>query len=164
MKTLYLHGLHATPSEEKTAILKDEFGLEVIAPEIDYEKHAGSLDLFDYLAGLIEKEKIRIIIGSSFGGYMGFHLSEFCQIPGYLFNPALSGKSLQVPVRMERSDIKKFIIIGKHDEIIDPEKTKEYVWKKDYKNTFIIEENFGHQTEPKLFGSLLEQTDLIHLK
>lgn len=164
MKTLYLHGLYAKPAPEKISILENDYGLDVIAPEIDYEKYAGSLDLFDSLSGQIKKEKIMLIVGSSFGGYLGFHLSEFCSIPGYLFNPALIKKSLEIPVRMQRADVKKYVILGKHDDIVDPKKTKEYLWENKFQNTFVIEQDFGHQTDPALFRALLELTDLIYLR
>ena len=164
MKTLYLHGLHAVPSVEKIKLLEETFGLDVIAPELDYEKYLGSLELFDSLVNTIQKESIRIIIGSSFGGYLGFYLSEFCKVPGYLFNPALTEKSIVIPVRQDKSDIKKYIILGKNDETIDPEATKKFIQDGKYNSTFIVEENFAHKTDAKLFGELLEKTDLVHLK
>ncbi len=164
MKTLYLHGLYAKPSTEKIELLEKDFTLQVSAPEIDYEKYVDSLELFDSLVRKIADDNIRIIIGSSFGGYIGFFLSEFCMIPGYFFNPALIKKSVQVPVRYERNDIKKFVILGKHDDVIDHNETKNFLWEQKYKNTTIIEEDFGHQTDVNQFGSLLQKTDLILIK
>lgn len=153
-KILYLHGLDAIPKPEKVSIL-ERAGI-VMAPKLNYRAFIGDITLFNELADAITLEKITHIVGSSFGGYMGFYLSEFCKIPGVLFNPALSYKSLDVPVIKSYSDTKKTIILGIFDDVIDPKMTKKYIGENQFQNIEVVEFPFAHQVSEEYFELALK--------
>jgi predicted esterase YcpF (UPF0227 family) len=153
-KILYLHGLDAIPKPEKVSIL--EKAGNVMAPRINYRAFIGDITLFNELSDAITIERITHIVGSSFGGYMGFYLSEFCKIPGVLFNPALSYKSLDVPVIKSYSDTRKTIILGIYDDVVDPKMTKRFVEENQFHNIEIVELPFGHQVSEENFKLALK--------
>ncbi len=152
---LYLHGLDAKPSPEKNKIMREEFGLDVLAPQVNYRASEKSISLFENLSRMIDEGGHELLIGSSFGGYMSFYLSEFFDIPAILFNPALHSRNIDVPVIRERKNTRKIIVIGKNDEIINSAKTRKFLIDHEYQNYGILDGNFGHRTSPELFGSLL---------
>ncbi len=156
-KILYLHGLDSKPNEEKIAILENGFGLAVIAPKLDYYASEGSTQLFDSLCERIRKLRIDGIVGSSFGGFMGFYLSSQFNIPAYLFNPALHSRAIDVKVEYPKNSPQKVIFLGKHDDVIDPERTKKFLVDHDYKNYFVVEEDFGHALPVEVFRELLRR-------
>ena len=82
---LYIHGLHSKVNLAKTAILENYFH-RVTALNINYTEE---LDAYHILRDQCVKESVDFIIGSSFGGYLGFYLSRELQLPSILFNPAL---------------------------------------------------------------------------
>lgn len=156
-RILYLHGLDAIPKPEKVEIL-GKAGI-VMAPKLNYRAFLGDITLFNELTDAISLEKITHIVGSSFGGYMGFYLSEFCKIPAVLFNPALSYKSLDVPVIKSFSDTRKTIILGMFDDVINPETTKGLIKENKYQNIQIIELPFGHQVSEDNFELAIKYLD-----
>ena len=152
-KILYLHGLDAVPKPEKIAILQQAGS--VSAPKLNYRALKDDFTLFNELADSIKIEQITNIVGSSFGGYMGFYLSEFCKIPAILFNPAISFKSLDVPVTKIFSDIPKTIILGIRDDVVNPIETEEFIIKNNYTNSNIVKLDFEHQVSEEIFALAL---------
>ena len=148
-KILYLHGLDSYPREDKVGILKSKG--EVIAPKLNYYGFENDITLFDELANSIKIEKITHIVGSSFGGYMGFYLSEFCGIPAVLFNPAISIKSISVPVQNVFANTLKQLILGIHDNVIIPANTIEFIKTNNYTNTQFVQKDFGHNVPIEIF-------------
>lgn len=123
MNILYIHGLDSHPKEDKNKIM-EKYSDRVIAPKLD---HRGG-PLFGKLSSIIKKEKIDLIIGSSMGGYLGYHLSNLFKLPSLLFNPALHSERADefqpVPKIVKEEQYKdKMVILGKDDDIIDPKIT-----------------------------------------
>lgn len=154
---LYLHGLNSIPNSDRINFLEKYYDTNVSAPQLDYYSSIGSTKLFSELLELIRIEKIRLIIGSSFGGYFGFHLSEYTNKPAILMNPALAQGSIVVPVLNKFNDTTKIIMLGKNDDIINPLGTKKYLIEKFYKNTIIIEGDYGHITPRKPFENTVNK-------
>ncbi|MCB0471983.1 MAG: hypothetical protein KDC56_02870 [Flavobacteriaceae bacterium] len=116
-KTLYIHGLNVLLSDEKRALLS-KF-TEVVAPVMDYRANPSAYyDLFS----IAKEEKVDIIIGTSMGGCMGYHLSLHLGLPALLFNPALPFRSvsIELPTQEKIRDTYLRVIIGGQDDIIDP--------------------------------------------
>lgn len=116
MTILYLHGLESKLSEEKRAVL-EPFGT-VIAPDLDYKSNS---EMFHYLMETYKNESIDCIIGSSMGGFMGYHLAMTLGCPALLFNPALPIRSLNqnVPNQLEPKNNQRFsIVLGSQDETV----------------------------------------------
>ena len=111
---------------DKKAILEKYFP-KVTARHIDYANQPGA---FKILMDLCENEKVDYIVGSSFGGYLGFYLSRQMQIPALVFNPALFfGDQDEVFVPEKPQDPSPFtlMIIGEKDHIIPPETTRKFL-------------------------------------
>ena len=49
------------------------------------------------------------------------------------------------------------IIVGKDDEVIDPERTIKFMTDHNYENYDIVQADIGHQIPPVMFQSLLRQ-------
>lgn len=150
MKILYLHGLDAKPSKEKIDYL-EEIGHNVVAPHLDYKSYIDDISLFNMLSFKIKDEGINFLIGSSFGGYMCFWLSELHKIQSVLFNPALMMQSESVPVIKEYSNTRKTFILGEYDDIVDPEGTKRFIEKNNISNYEMIVGDHGHRTSLEVF-------------
>lgn len=121
MKILYLHGYKARPNEERISFL-ESLGHEVIAPHIDYDNEP------NILLELLEDD-YDMVIGSSLGGYMGFHLSDYKSIPCVAFNPPLFMDlkvRINFPINWEYGNLvpkKKDIVLGGEDTTVNPIRT-----------------------------------------
>ncbi|MFC2130229.1 YqiA/YcfP family alpha/beta fold hydrolase [Bacteroidota bacterium] len=152
-KILYLHGLDSYPKPDKVNIFKTKG--EVVAPKLNYYAFQNDITLFNELANSIKLEKITHIVGSSFGGYMGFYLSEYCKIPAILFNPAIAHTSIEVPVINDFNNSSKNLILGIHDDVVNPANTIKFINENHYSNSRIVKENFGHQVPLNIFSLAL---------
>lgn len=83
MNILYLHGLDSSLNESKRAVLED-YG-DVFAPDINYREDPNKMQR---LIVEFKDLNIEVIIGSSLGGFMGYHLADAFQVPTLVFNPA----------------------------------------------------------------------------
>ncbi|HLS31025.1 MAG TPA: YqiA/YcfP family alpha/beta fold hydrolase [Flavobacteriaceae bacterium] len=120
MKILYLHGLDGRLNDEKHQILVN-YG-KPFAPTIDYRKDKNSI------VRLVEEFKnkdIDVIIGSSMGGFAGYHIAEALQKPALLFNPALAQRSVpqEIPEYNNLQQNFKRIVLGAQDQVVDPSGT-----------------------------------------
>ena len=116
-KTLYIHGLDGFLSEEKRTILSKH--TQVVAPIINYRANPTS---YNDLKSMAINEKVDIIIGTSMGGCMAYHLSLHLSLPALLFNPALPFRSvgIDLPVQDKVRETYLHVVIGGQDDIIDP--------------------------------------------
>lgn len=116
-KTLYIHGLDGFLSDEKRTILSKY--TQVVAPIMEFRTNPGAY--YDLLS-IAKEEKVDIIIGTSMGGCMAYHLSLYLNVPALLFNPALPFRSVGIDLPAQdkvRSSYLR-VIIGGQDDIIDP--------------------------------------------
>ena len=116
MTILYLHGLESKLSDVKRAVL-EEFAT-VIAPDMDYKSNS---EMFNYLLETYKNDSIDCIIGSSMGGFMGYHIAMTLGCPALLFNPALPIRSLNqvVPQNVIPKQKQRFsIVLGSQDETV----------------------------------------------
>ncbi|RZL41903.1 MAG: hypothetical protein EOP00_24110 [Pedobacter sp.] len=116
MNILYLHGLESKLSEVKREILLP-FGT-VFAPDLDYKNNA---EIFDWILNSYKNQTFNCIIGSSMGGFMGYHIAMHLNIPALLLNPALPIRSLNqnVPQSIVVKDYQRFsFVLGSQDETV----------------------------------------------
>lgn len=116
MTILYLHGLESKLSDVKRVVL-EQFGT-VIAPDMDYKSNS---EMYNYLMETYKNESIDCIIGSSMGGFMGYHVAMHLGCPALLFNPALPIRSLNqnVPQNVVPKENQRFsIVLGSQDETV----------------------------------------------
>lgn len=124
MNILYIHGLNSSLIPEKRIIV-ERFGI-VTAPFIDYEADPNRIE---WLYHNHKNKDIDVIIGSSMGGFSGYHLSRLLQVPALLFNPALAERSVlqYVPKTSSTNGSNIQIVLGGKDDIVDPKKTLSFL-------------------------------------
>ena len=124
MHILYLHGLDGSLSKEKRSIL-EQYG-KVKAPHLDYREHP---NIFKMLTENYSNSDFNCIIGSSMGGFLGYHISNIWNTPSLLFNPALAYRSVHqhVPNYKLRDKNFKTLVLGVDDDIIRPVSTLDFI-------------------------------------
>jgi len=117
MNILYIHGLNGSLTQEKRTIL-EHYGT-VKSPSLDYENNADSINS---LYTRFKDAHIDVIIGSSMGGFAGYHLSRLLQLPCLVFNPALADRSVFQTVPQIAAANKNMIhlVLGSKDTVVDP--------------------------------------------
>lgn len=117
MNILFLHGLESKLSDEKRTVL-ETYGT-VIAPDIDYKSNPNTIkNLYDEY----QNQDINVIIGSSMGGFAGFHLANRIGVCALLYNPALPYRNsvvqnIATDLPTKQSPLMR-IVLGGQDEVI----------------------------------------------
>ena len=143
MKALFLHGLESSPKSEKSKFLA-KFDAE--CPAMDYTQPG----LFNEILTKIQNDKPDVLIGSSMGGWFVYCLSTITGIPTILFNPAVHSRSMEPAVQIGSMKANHTVILGKKDDLINPEGTLEWI-KKNPGNFNVHFEGNGHQTPISIF-------------
>ncbi|MCB2221785.1 MAG: hypothetical protein KQI35_15430 [Bacteroidetes bacterium] len=157
MKTLYLHGLDSHPTPEKNKIMKDA-GLELTALHINYREKLG---VYETMKDTALRKNIEFIIGSSLGGYIGNILAEDLGLPCLLFNPAMHYKDVfysKMPEITKPKCPKRFIVLGLHDENINPNYTLKVFSEKGCKGIdqrIITAHWLSHEIDPRTFEEMV---------
>ena len=124
MNILYLHGLESKLSERKRAVVS-KYGT-VTAPDLDYHNDP---DAVLNLIANYKNSKFDVVMGSSMGGFAGYHISNAFSLPALLFNPALVKRS--VPQNIPETKIPdsgfRQIVLGGQDTIVNPADTLGYI-------------------------------------
>ena len=156
MTTLYLHGLNSTNISSRTEWLQ-QFGT-VVNPLLSYQNIP---EAYQKIEKLIQKHQPDVIVGSSMGGYLGFHLGNYYRIPTLLLNPALIMSILVHPDnRHLATDTKHTISLGRRDPVIIPEITKQLLqeWQQRYQ---IFEYDIEHKTPLEVFTDVAVKSELF---
>lgn len=151
MNILYIHGLNGSLSEEKRAILKTYGNVE--SPLINYQLDDDSIE---NLRRQFHYKNVDVIIGSSMGGFVGYHLSIAFEKPALLFNPALVSRSVfqNVPDYSNPNIVFKRLILGAQDEVVDPSGTLQFVAKRVKDNTdyhISLRQDLAHRIPVEIF-------------
>ncbi|OQY00593.1 MAG: hypothetical protein B6I20_08525 [Bacteroidetes bacterium 4572_117] len=128
IKVVYIHGLDSKPLPEKLEIMK-QAGMDVSSIHINYRENP---DSYPELKKLIVDTKTELIIGSSFGGMLGYWLAEELGVACLLFNPAMVYQSIEVniPQVKENNCPLRLVVLGELDDVIDPVKNKKFFFEK----------------------------------
>jgi hypothetical protein len=153
MNILFLHGLESKLSPEKRVIL-EKYG-NVIAPDLDYKSNP---NMIQHLYDTYQTQNINAIIGSSMGGFAGYHLANNLGVCALLYNPALPYRGTIeqiVPVNnsMNQSLFMR-IVLGGQDTVIKAKDNLTFFGqniaaKTDY--TFAIKKDLAHQIPVAVF-------------
>ena len=117
MNILFLHGLESKLSEKKRAIL--EIYGTVLTPDLDYKSNPDAIqNIYDEF----KNQNINAIIGSSMGGFAGFHLANGFGICALLYNPALPYRTSiiqNIPSHLPKKQSPLMrIVLGGQDDVI----------------------------------------------
>ncbi|WP_324720995.1 YqiA/YcfP family alpha/beta fold hydrolase [Salinimicrobium sp. HB62] len=150
MNILYLHGLDSKLSPEKREVLEN-YG-KVISPDLNYYENPNAIET---ILGMYPDAEIDVVIGSSMGGFAGYHVSNALNKPALLFNPALVKRSvIQNIPKIEKTNTLKQIVIGQTDEVVSPADTLNFLPRNFNRTTdlhlHLVPEN-GHNIPVPLF-------------
>jgi predicted esterase YcpF (UPF0227 family) len=124
MNILYLHGLDSKLSPEKREILK-KYGT-VYAPDLNYYEDENAIQtILNYYPNV----QLDIVMGSSMGGFAGYHVADKLDLPALLFNPAVAERSVkqQIPAEEPQQNSLKHIVLGQVDDVVDPKDTLNFL-------------------------------------
>lgn len=157
------HGLGSQPAESRTKMLNDE-GYVVISEKFDYEaewNHDQGKSLFE--RELKKINKVDLIIGISFGGYLAYQLSKATGIDLLLINPAIDRnrsksviKDFNIPFYNSPSNIE--IFFGENDTSVPKEYAKDYLSNKGEDYRFHIISEMAHRIPDKYFKWILKNS------
>ena len=156
-KIIYFHGLDSSLSIEKRTVLQ-QYG-NVTGPRFDYRKQSVLNNIIEMFEDIDMKN--RVLIGSSFGGYLANLFSLYLDIPCLLFNPALAFRSFDLEIPKPESLFMQslsYIVLGKKDEIINADANLHFI-EENFKGPtkIMIEENMGHRIPVKNFEKHINQ-------
>ncbi|CAM3007650.1 YqiA/YcfP family alpha/beta fold hydrolase [Flavobacterium frigoris] len=153
MNILFLHGLESKLSPEKRTIL-EKYGA-VIAPYLDYKSNP---NMIQHLFDTYQTQNINVIIGSSMGGFAGYHLANNLGVGALLYNPALPyigtiEQIVPVNIAMNQSLFMR-IVLGGQDTVIKAKDNLTFfaqniAAKTDY--TIAIKKDLAHQIPVAVF-------------
>jgi predicted esterase YcpF (UPF0227 family) len=153
MNILYIHGLESKLSDEKRAIL-ETYGT-VFAPDLKYKSNPNVIqNLYDEF----KNKDINAVIGSSMGGFVGFHLANSLSICALLYNPALPYRNSVeqiIPSSLPTNpSLLMRIVLGGQDDIIKAKDNLAFLAqncnpKTDY--TISIKYDLAHQIPVDVF-------------
>ena len=149
---LYIHGFQSSPRPEKVSVLNTYFD-KVIAPYIDWENRDIRKNLFNDLNKVINENQITHVVGSSMGGQMAFYLGLKNNIETLCFNPAFGIRYDDFNFTLNKNSHSNVIfLLGKNDDCVNPEKTKEFLISNELiNNVDILTEDIGHQISLPIF-------------
>lgn len=126
MNILYLHGLDSALAPEKRPLL-EKYG-KVFSPAIDYRKEYNSIEM---VVEQFKNNNIKVVIGSSLGGFVAYYVSDAYKIPCLLFNPALLSRTVgqKIPIYPPPYLSYKQIVLGIRDSIVNPKDTLTFLSK-----------------------------------
>ena len=153
MRILFLHGLESKPGCEKVQLLQS-LGHIVQSPKIEYKDDKS----YENLYKLTKHNNYDVIIGSSMGGWFAWNLGKELGVPVLLLNPALHSRSVNPAigewVGEEKKASKVFLALGLADDIINPDKSIEWLNshdKLDYNPNNTYKAIYGHRTSVERF-------------
>ena len=164
-KCLYVHGLHSSVNLEKKNILEKYFQ-NVLALNLNYPQQH---DAYDILKNLCKNGAVDFIVGSSFGGYLGFYLSRELQLPSILFNPALYFGYQDKPFIKNKSNQSSpftYFVMGEQDDIIPMTTTTKFIKENSVKDNILTVSCswLGHRIDLATFEAMLKSGITISLK
>ena len=158
MRIFYLHGWGGHYDENKAKILA-KFGDEVYYPTINYQSNRGLISM--YANEVYSSSVPTLIVGTSMGGYIGFHIANIVRCPALLINPAFyfrSGGELHPsPNCMANDFLEKEIVFSSKDEEIDTKRSIKYLKDLGYDNQIKIAEGLSHQIPLDVFENLFTE-------
>jgi predicted esterase YcpF (UPF0227 family) len=153
MKIVYFHGWNGIYDENRAKIL-GKFGDEVYYPNINYQ-HDKNL-IHSYSGDLSKGDAPTLIVGSSLGGYLAFHVSNIIRCPSLIINPSFflkNGSELRPNFSLMENYDKQIIISGK-DEEIDVKRVLKFLKEVGYDSQINIYSELSHHVPLDIFENI----------
>jgi hypothetical protein len=146
MRVAFLHGLESNPVSDKSKAVAKIFDYSY-TPAMDYKNP----NMFNEVLKEIKDRKIDLLVGSSMGGWFAYCISTLTGIPTILFNPALQGRPYEPTVKQGTNSTNHTIVLGRKDNVINPQKTYEWFKENGIGNAKFFWEGIGHRTPLDVF-------------
>jgi predicted esterase YcpF (UPF0227 family) len=173
MRVIIYHGLGSRPSPQRDKILH-KFGFDdVISEHHDYykewDKDRGE-SFFNIQNEKMSHQDIDLIIGISFGGYIGYHLSKANGVPAILINPALNRDLSKTKISHylisynSNYNPKIEIYMGSEDVSVPSINTISFLENKESTNPNIkstIVNGYAHRVPDEFFQQVLQSSEII---
>jgi hypothetical protein len=130
----------------------------VYAPPMDYRDHG----LFDRVLKEVKENDIDLLIGSSMGGWFAYCISTITGIPALLFNPAVQGRSFDPYVKSGNKRSKHTVVLGKMDEVIDPNKSLSWFTSNGVGSQSFTWENMEHRIPINIFTKWVKSMNRVN--
>ena len=166
-----IHGLHGTAENSSYKILSKLYSdSDIFSPQIYFEDRSPK-SIFNELNSI---KDIRLVVGNSLGGAFAYALSAERNCPCLLVNPCipparyLKNPELGYPekflneieqlaesacrVKFHQPTCDTFVILGKDDELLDSQFTKNYL-----KNVELYEMDGGHRLSGTAFKKQMKE-------
>ena len=150
MTVAFFHGLESPSKSEKNDALHLMYS-NVYEPAMNYREEG----TFEKTLKEIKRIKPDLLIGSSMGGWWAYCLSTHTGIPTLLFNPAVHSRPYDPKVPVGNLKAKHIIVLGTHDDVINPSSTVKWLRDKKIKAT-INYENIGHRIPIDIFSKWIK--------
>jgi hypothetical protein len=161
------HGRGSKPALSRT-ILLNKMGFDVISDLFDYDAE-WNLDcgktLFETQLNKIKD--IDLILGISYGGYLGYQLSKATGKDLILINPAIDRaksestiKDFNIPYYDKESNIE--IFFGEYDTSVPKEYAQDYLNAKREKFNFWVVKDMAHRVPDNYFKYIIQNSKLIN--
>lgn len=152
MRVAFFHGLESQPKTDKNEYLSTKFEF-VYDPPMNYRDP----NLFNTVLQQVIDNKIDVLIGSSMGGHFAYQISTLTGIPALLFNPAVIGRGFDPVVKTGSHKANLTVVLGKHDDVIDPIKSMMFFKDAGYGPKIINVEGNEHRTPINIFKKYVDK-------
>jgi len=161
------HGLGSKPAISREQLL-NKAGYKVISEQFDYDLEWDvdqGKSLFETQLKVVEN--VDLIIGISFGGYLGYNLSKATGKDVILINPALDRaksqsviKEFDIPAYNLQSKIE--IFFGEFDTSVPKEYAHDFLKAKGEEYTSFIIKGMLHRVPDNYFKWVIENSKIIN--
>lgn len=150
-RAIFFHGLESSPKSDKSEWLKKHYN--AYCPPMDYTNP----HLFQEMYNEVLRINPRILIGSSMGGWFAYCLSTLTGIRTLLLNPAVHSRSIEPKVVLGKTPAHHLVILGKTDDVIDPNQSKNWFRKNGIGQIEFAMENIGHRSPVSVLQKYMEK-------
>ena len=151
MKVAFFHGLESLHISDKSDYLHNNFLGRAYCPKMDYQNKG----TYEYILKLIKSYDFDLLIGSSMGGWFAYCISLDTGIDTVLFNPAFN--RMEFTNHLGNKTPNHTIILGKNDNIVNHDLSKEYIKNFGIGTFDIHEENIEHQIPIDIFEKYIRK-------
>lgn len=150
MKATYFHGLESKQGGPKVDFLKELFD-DVYAPSLNYFENP------QIFQDVLESSKdSALIVGSSMGGWLAYHVATHIGCDTVLFNPAVHSRPVNPFVEIGSRKNTNYVVLGARDDVIDPHESQYWLAKNGFGDFVIDWYDGGHRVPLEVFQHFIQ--------
>jgi predicted esterase YcpF (UPF0227 family) len=154
---VYFHGWGHAYNEAKAKIL-GKFNDEVYYPNIDYQNNR---NLIHQYVNEIHSGRPTLLVGTSMGAYLAYHISNVLRCPALIINPTFFYKSgaefRPSSSYLHNVDMNKDIILSGKDEELDHKRNIKFLKEFGFDNQIKVVDGLTHQIPLDVFENYFSE-------